>query len=71
MISPMILVNAAYTIIDSFTRGSNVTMTFIFQEVGIEGEQAAMAWIYFGIAILVIALVAAIVSSFVFYQRRD
>ena len=71
MISPMILVNAAYTIIDSFTRGSNITMTFIFQEVGIEGEQAAMAWIYFGIAILVIALVAAIVSSFVFYQRRD
>ena len=71
MISPMILVNAAYTIIDSFTRESNVTMRYIFDEVGIEGEQAAMAWIYFGIAILVIALVAAIVSSFVFYQRRD
>ena len=71
MISPMILVNAAYTIIDSFTRESNVTMRFIFDNVGIEGEQAAMAWIYFGIAILVIALVAAIVSSFVFYQRRD
>ena len=71
MISPMILVNAAYTIIDSFTRDSNVTMNYIFNKVGIEGEQAAMAWIYFGIAILVIVLVAAIISSFVFYQRRD
>ena len=71
MISPMILVNAAYTIIDSFTRDSNVTMNYIFNNVGIEGEQAAMAWIYFGIAILVIVLVAAIISSFVFYQRRD
>ena len=71
MISPMILVNAAYTIIDSFTRDSNITMSFILNEVGIEGDQAAMAWIYFGIAILVIALVAAIASSFVFYQRRD
>ena len=70
MISPMILVNAAYTIIDSFTRESNIAMSFI-ENVGIDGEQAAMAWIYFGIAILVIALVAGIVSSFVFYQRRD
>ena len=76
MISPMILVNAAYTIIDSFTRSSNSVMVFIYGDPlqpiqRIAGEAAAMAWIYFGIAILVIALVAAIVSSFVFYQRRD
>ena len=76
MISPMILVNAAYTIIDSFTRSSNSVMLFIYGDTlspvnRIAGEAAAMAWIYFGIAIVVIVLVAAIISSFVFYQRRD
>jgi hypothetical protein len=35
-------------------------------------EQAtAMYWIYFIIIALIIAVVAAIASSFVFYQRRD
>ncbi len=71
MISPMILVNAAYTIIDAFTRNSNIAMSYITNEVGDVGVAAAMSWIYFLIVIVVIALVAAIISSFVFYQRRD
>ena len=72
MISPMILVNAVYTIIDSFTRTTNPAMSYInnyngaAEEVGI-----AMAWMYFLIVILIIAVVAAIASSFVFYQRKD
>ena len=70
MISPMILVNAAYTIIDAFTRNSNISMSYI-TSVGDVGVAAAMSWIYFLIVILVIGLVAAIISSFVFYQRRD
>ncbi len=70
MISPMILVNAAYTIIDAFTRTSNVSMSYI-TSIGDVGVAAAMSWIYFVIVILVIGLVAAIISSFVFYQRRD
>ncbi|MBQ4071983.1 MAG: sugar ABC transporter permease [Clostridia bacterium] len=71
MISPMILVNAAYTIIDSFTRSTNVTMQYITNNIGDVGQAAAMSWIYFLIVIVVIALVAAILSSFIFYQRRD
>ncbi len=70
MISPMILVNAAYTIIDSFTRPTNIVMTYI-EGMGSSGETTAMSWIYFVIVILIILVVAAIASSFIFYQRRD
>ena len=75
MISPMILVNAIYTVIDSFTSQSNQIMTFIS---GIyEGKTGgtviatAMSWMYFLVVILVLAVVAAILSAYVFYQRKD
>lgn len=72
MISPMILVNAVYTVIDSFTRTSNVTMSYISDEIGRNyGQGSAMYWIYFICVILIIVLVGAILSSFIFYQRRD
>ena len=72
MISPMILVNAVYTIIDSFTRTTNPAMSYINNYSGPNDEVSiAMAWMYFIIVILIIAVVAAIASSFVFYQRRD
>lgn len=74
MISPMILVNAVYTIIDSFTTDSNVVMSFIsgvYQQANGNVVSSAMAWMYFLIVIGIIALVAAICSAFVFYQRRD
>ena len=72
MISPMILVNAVYTIIDSFTRSQNPMMKYISTAYVMEPERAtAMSWIYFGIVALVLAIVAGIASSFVFYQRRD
>ena len=74
MISPMILVNAVYTIIDSFTTDSNVVMSVIsgvYQQANGNVVSSAMAWMYFLIVIGIIALVAAICSAFVFYQRRD
>ncbi len=74
MISPMILVNAVYTIIDSFTTDSNVVMKFIadqYQQVNGNVVSSAMAWMYFLIVIAIIAVVAAVFSAFVFYQRRD
>ena len=36
-----------------------------------EDVTGAMAWIYFLIVILIIAVVAGIMSMFVFYQRKD
>ena len=70
MISPMILVNAVYTIIDSFTRSSNVTMNFI-KGVSDVSKSSAMYWIYFLSVILIIAVVAGVASTFIFYQRKD
>ena len=71
MISPMILVNAVYTIIDSFTRNNNPVMSYINSYSGSEEVSLAMSWMYFLIVMLIIGVVAAIASSFVFYQRRD
>ena len=74
MISPMLLVNAVYTIIDSFTTDSNVVMTFISKAYSASNgtvRSSAMAWIYFLLVIIVLAVVAGICSSFIFYQRKD
>ena len=74
MISPMILVNAVYTIIDSFTTDSNVVMSFISEQYNKPNGNvvsSAMAWMYFLIVIAIIAIVVAILSAYVFYQKRD
>ena len=74
MISPMILVNAVYTIIDSFTTNQNTVMKFIDGEyTKSNGKEisSAMSWMYFLIVIVIVAIVAAIASAFVFYQRKD
>ena len=75
MISPMILVNAVYTIIDSFTTDQNTVMKFIdtvyTQASGGKEISSAMSWMYFLIVILIVAAVAGIASAFVFYQKKD
>ena len=72
MISPMILVNAVYTIIDSFTRSTNVMMKYLEGAYNANRAQGtAMSWIYFIVVTLIIAAAAGIASSFIFYQRRD
>ena len=74
MISPMILVNTIYTVIDNFTSNSNTMMTFIskiYNDTHGTVRATAMAWIYFLIVIIILALVAALLSGYVFYQRRD
>ena len=74
MISPMILVNAVYTVIDSFTRNTNATMQYIAGKGGTlqtQSEPTALYWIYFMIIIAIVALIAGIVSTFIFYQRKD
>ena len=74
MISPMILVNAIYTVIDSFTSQSNQVMTYIsnvYNQAGGNVLSSAMAWVYFLIVLAIIGLVALVLSSYVFYQKRD
>ncbi|MBQ8339655.1 MAG: sugar ABC transporter permease [Clostridia bacterium] len=76
MVSPMILVNAVYTIIDSFTTDSNTVMQVInkMYSNAVDGAKhisAAMGWMYFLVVLLIVGLVAAVFSAYVFYQRRD
>lgn len=74
MISPMILVNTVYTVIDSFTSQSNSVMTFIngvFESSNGMVRATAMSWVYFIIVIGILALVAGLISAYVFYQRKD
>lgn len=74
MISPMILANAVYTVIDSFTAESNEVMSFITNladSTTVSGRQAAAAWLYFMLVIVVLGLVFLIMRKVVFYQRRN
>ena len=73
MISPMILVNAVYSVINAFTRTTNPAMSYIdsYFNNAAQHEATAMSWIYFIVVILIIAVVTGIVSTFLFYQRRD
>lgn len=73
MISPMILVNTVYSAINAFTRTNNPAMVEINKAYS-SGDtflSTAMAWIYFSVIMIIIAAVVGIVSSFIFYQRRD
>ena len=76
MISPMILVNTVYTVIDSFTSKSNEVMSYIDTVYNGTTRSArvlssAMSWMYFLLVLVLIGTVAAIISAFVFYQRKD
>ena len=75
MISPMILVNAIYTVIDAFTAADNRVMIYIkkiYDQAGAGyARSSAMSWIYVGVVLLFIVLVALIMKTVVFYQKRD
>ena len=71
MISPMILVNAIYSAINAFTRTTNPAMRFISGIIVEDSLRAATSWIYFSVVMIIIAAVAGILSTFIFYQRRD
>ncbi len=74
MISPMILVNAVYTVIDSFTTESDV-MSYINNVSGTVDNgihvASAMSWIYFIVVIGILGIVAALLSAYVFYQKKN
>ncbi|MEC0206707.1 sugar ABC transporter permease [Paenibacillus lautus] len=69
MISPLILTNLVYTIIDSFIRDetSRLVVNTAFQKFEF-GLSAAMGWIYFAVIAFVLLITTALVSRKVFYQ---
>ena len=74
MISPMILVNTVYTVIDSLTSADNQVMTYIdqvYDQPSGNVLSSAMSWMYFIIVMLIIAAVAGVLSAYTFYQRQE
>lgn len=73
MISPMILVNTVYTVIDSFTSSTNSVMSFIqnYYDTTSQVVSSAMAWVYFIIVLAIVGVVTGLLSAYIFYQRRD
>ncbi|MGN7357197.1 carbohydrate ABC transporter permease [Paenibacillus sp. SAF-054] len=70
MVSPLILVNVIYTIIDSFSRSE---MTTLIKETGFTnfnfGLSSAMAWIYFLAIMVILLIITWIISKRIFYQE--
>ncbi len=70
MVSPLLLVNTIYTIIDFFMKNDNAVMKHITRDLmyGTSmdfGAASAESWIYFGVAILFIGISAFIITRVV------
>jgi len=65
MVSPLLLVNCIYTIVDFFMKNDNRVMerisTVMYSDFNF-GVSSAMSWIYFGVALVFIAISSFIIS---------
>jgi len=64
MVSPLLLVNCIYTIIDFFMKNDNTVMERINEVMYKQfrfGESSAMSWIYFGVALAFIGVSSLII----------
>lgn len=70
MVSPLILVNVVYTVVDSFASNSTVEL---IRNTGLTnfnfGLSSAMAWIYFLSVAFILAVSSYIISKRVFYHE--
>ncbi|MBR1585285.1 MAG: sugar ABC transporter permease [Clostridia bacterium] len=66
MVSPLLLVNCIYTIVDFFMKNDNRVMerinTVMYSQFKF-GEASAMSWIYFGVALAFIGISSFIISK--------
>lgn len=69
-ISPMILASLVYTIVDSFVDPQNQIMKIVLNKATNweHGYSAAMAWAYFLIVGICLAILVAIINKFVYYE---
>ena len=67
MVSPLLLVNAIYTIIDFFMKNDNQVMEWINTQFTRTryGESTAESWIYFGVALAFIGIASFIINRVV------
>ncbi len=72
MISPLILVNTVYTIVDSFTQYGNKVMDAIYDLISSGDYEAASArsFLYLAVVGILIAIVVPLINKFVFYENK-
>ena len=73
MITPLVLVNAVYTIINFLTMPTNAIMLQIESyrlRPGGMGIASAMAWFYFLVVLVCLGIAALILSRIMFYQQK-
>lgn len=72
MVSPLIMTNVVYTVIDFFVSQSNTLVQLIrnttFQGAGF-GVSSAMSWIYFASICLILGVIFLIFNRLVFYNE--
>ncbi|MBR5371012.1 MAG: sugar ABC transporter permease [Oscillospiraceae bacterium] len=70
-VSPMILANFIYTVIDSFTKTDNAVMLRVLalKKDMDYAHMAAMTWSYFAIVMIFVGIVAVIVNKYIFYEN--
>jgi len=72
MVSPLILVNVVYSVIDYFLRTDNRVMekinTTLMQNMEF-GFATAMAWVYFLVVIIILGVVITMISKRVYYYE--
>ncbi len=70
MVTPMILVNVIYSIVDTFISESNLVMEYVY-ELSFKnfdfGLSSAICWIYFAVIALILAVVYFIINRKSFY----
>ncbi|MBO5163853.1 MAG: sugar ABC transporter permease [Ruminococcus sp.] len=69
-VSPFILANLIFTVIDSFTSPTNTVMKRILalRDDWQFGVISSMAWIYFGIILASIGIITFIANKFIYYE---
>lgn len=73
MLSPMILVNSVYTIVDIMGSASNSVVNKLYSLAMNEfeyGLSSAMGTIYFGLTIIILGIVVFVMSKMVYYENR-
>jgi len=70
-VSPIILVNVVYTIVDTFSDPSNPVLSMVDNLITTSfdyGTAAAMTWVYFIIVLAIIGLVFLVCKKLIFYS---
>lgn len=69
-ISPMILASVVYTVVDSFVDPGNKVMTIVLNKSTNweHGYSAAMAWAYFAIIGICLAIIVAVINKVIYYE---